>query len=195
MYGCESWTMKKAECQRLMLSNCGAEMSLESPLNSKEIKPVNPKGNQPWIFIGRTDAEAEAPILWPPDGKSWLIGKDPDAEKDWGQEEKAWHRMRWLDSITKSMGMNLRKLKEVAKDREMSHAVIQGVTKSRAQLSDWTRATGVQAKIVSLFYFLDLVLIRMKTFRWSGFWNTGLSHEPLKKKDFFCIPRTNICLI
>ena len=62
--------------------------TLESPLDSKEIKPVNPKGSQPWIFIGRTDAEGEAPILWPPDDKSRLIGKDPDAGKDWGQEEK-----------------------------------------------------------------------------------------------------------
>ena len=64
------------------------EKTLESPLDSKEIKPVNPRGNQPWIFIGRTDAEAEAPVLWSPDAKSWLIGKDPDARKDWGQEEK-----------------------------------------------------------------------------------------------------------
>ena len=64
------------------------EKTLASPLDSKEIKPVHPKGNQPWIFIGRTDAEAEAPILWPPDAKGLLIGKDPDAEKDWGQEEK-----------------------------------------------------------------------------------------------------------
>jgi len=64
------------------------EKTLESPLDSKEIKPVNPKGNQPWIFIGRTEAEAEAPIIWPPDVKSWLIGKDLDAGKDWGQEEK-----------------------------------------------------------------------------------------------------------
>ena len=64
------------------------EKTLESPLDCKEIKPVNPKGNQPWIFIGRTDAKAEAPILWPPDAKNWLLGKDLDAEKDWGQEEK-----------------------------------------------------------------------------------------------------------
>ena len=64
------------------------EKTVESPLGSKEIQPVHPKGNQPWIFIGRTDAEAEAPILWPPDAKSWLIGKDPDAGKDWQQEEK-----------------------------------------------------------------------------------------------------------
>ena len=64
------------------------EKTLESPLDSKEVKLVNPKGNQPWMFFGRTDAEAEAPILWPPDGKTWLIGKDPDAGKDWRQEEK-----------------------------------------------------------------------------------------------------------
>ena len=70
----------------MMLLNC--EKTLESPLGCKEIKPVNPKGNQPWIFTGRTDAEAEALVLWPPDAKSWLTGKDPDAGKDWGQEEK-----------------------------------------------------------------------------------------------------------
>ena len=64
------------------------EKTLESPLDSKEIQPVNPKGNQPWVFIGRTDAEAETPILWPSDAKNWLIGKDPDAEKDWRWEEK-----------------------------------------------------------------------------------------------------------
>ena len=71
-----------------MLLNCGAGEDFESPLDSKEIKPVNPKGNQLWIFIGRTDAEAEAPILWPSDAKSQLIGKDPDAGKDWKQREK-----------------------------------------------------------------------------------------------------------
>ena len=71
-----------------MLLNVVLEKTLESPLESKEIKPVNPKGNQPWIYIGRTDAEAEAPMLWPPDVKIRLIGKDPDAGKDWGQEKK-----------------------------------------------------------------------------------------------------------
>ena len=72
-----------------MFLYCGAEKTLESPLDCKEIKPVNPKGNQSWLFIGRIDAEAEAPILWPPEGKSWLIGKDPDAGKDWGKEKWA----------------------------------------------------------------------------------------------------------
>ena len=84
MYGCESWTIKKAEHQRTDVFKLVLGKTLESPLDSKEIKPVNPKGNQPWIVIGRTDAKAEAPILWPPDVKSWLIRKHPDAEKDWG---------------------------------------------------------------------------------------------------------------
>ena len=89
IYGHESWTIKKAEpWKKRRFRSVVLEKTLESPLDCKEIKPVNPKGNQPWIFIGRTDAEAEAPILWPPDVKSWLIWKDPDAGKDWGQEEK-----------------------------------------------------------------------------------------------------------
>ena len=70
--------------------------TLENPLGSKEIKPVNTKGNQPWIFIGRSDAKAEAPIFWPPDVKTWLNGKDPDARKDWGQEDKESQRVRWF---------------------------------------------------------------------------------------------------
>ena len=82
------------------------EKTLESPLDSKEIQPVHSKGNQSWRFIGRTDAEAEAPILWPPDAKNWLTGKDPDAGKDWRWEEKGWQRMRWLDGITDSMDMS-----------------------------------------------------------------------------------------
>ena len=88
-YGCESWTVKKAECQRKWCFwTVVLEKTLESPLDCKEIQPVHSKGDQSWVFIGRTDVEAETPILWPPDGKSWLIWKDPDAGKDWGQEEK-----------------------------------------------------------------------------------------------------------
>ena len=89
MYGCESWTVKKAEQQRIDAFELWCwEKTLESPLSYKEIQLVHPKGDPSWVFIGRTDAEAESPILWPPVAKRWLIGKDPDAEKDWGQEEK-----------------------------------------------------------------------------------------------------------
>ena len=80
------------------------EKTLEGPLDCKEIQPVHPKGDQFWVFIGRTDVEDETPVLWPPDVKGWLIWKDPDAGRDWGQEEK---RMRWLDGISDSMDMGL----------------------------------------------------------------------------------------
>ena len=87
MYRCESWNIMKVEHQELMFLNCGSG-DLEKPLDCKEILTVNPKGNQPWIFIGRSDAEAEAPILWPSDAESQLNGKDSDAGKDWRQMEK-----------------------------------------------------------------------------------------------------------
>ena len=91
--------------------------TLESSLDSKEIKPVDPKGNQPWIFTGRTDAEA--PVLWPPAAKSLLNGKDPDAGEDWGQEERrGWQRIRWLDGIINATDMSLSKLQKIMKDRE-----------------------------------------------------------------------------
>ena len=95
----EGWALKNCCFQIGVL-----EKTLESPSDYKEIQPVHPKGNQHWIFIGRTDAEAETPILWPPDAKSWLIWKDPHSEKDWGQEEKG---MRKLVSITNWMDRNL----------------------------------------------------------------------------------------
>ena len=81
------------------------EKTLESPLDCKEVKPVNPEGNQSWIFIGRTDAKAEAPILWSPDVKSQLIGKDSDAKKEWRVKEKGWQRMRWLDCNDRLNGL------------------------------------------------------------------------------------------
>ena len=106
MYGCESWTIKKAERRRIDAFELLCK-TLENPLDCKEIQPVHPKRNQSWIFIGKTDAEAETPILWPLDAKSWFIGKDPDAGKDWRWEEKGRQRMRRLDGITDSMDMSL----------------------------------------------------------------------------------------
>ena len=89
MYWCECWTVKKAECWRIWcFLTVVLEKTLASPLDCMEIQPVNPKGNQSWIFIGRTDAEAETPVLWPPDAKNWLTRQDPDAGKDWRREGK-----------------------------------------------------------------------------------------------------------
>ena len=106
------------------------EKTLESPLDSKEIKPVNPKGNQPWILFGRTDAEAEASILWPPDTNSWLIGKHPDAGKDWKQKEKSTTEDEMVNGITNSMDKNLGKLQEMVRGREAWHVAAHGVVKS-----------------------------------------------------------------
>ena len=121
-----------------MFLNCGVGEDTSSPLDCKEIKPVNPKGNQSWIFIGRTDAEAEAPILWPPDAKNWDTGKDSDAGKDRKQEEKGIQRMRWFDGITDSMDMSLSKIQELIKDREPFRLQPMGLQKCRTLLSDWT---------------------------------------------------------
>ena len=107
------------------------EKTLESPLDSKEIKPVNPKGYQRWIFIGKINAEAEAPILWPLDVKTHFTGKDPDAGKGWEQEDKGWQRIRWLGGIIDSMDKNLSKLQEIVEDRGDWQAAVHRVTKRR----------------------------------------------------------------
>ena len=129
----ESWAPKNWCFWTVVL-----EKILESPLDSKEVQPVHPKGDQSWVCIGRTDAKAETPILWPPHVKSWLIGKGPDAGRDWGQEEKGttedemagWHH--WPDGRESKWTLG------VGDGRGACSAVIHGVAKSRTRLSDWT---------------------------------------------------------
>ena len=122
------------------------EKTLESPLDCTEVQPVHSEGDQPWVFTGRTDVEAESPIPWPSHVKSWLIGKDPDSGKDWGQEQKGmtedemagWHHRLNGHKFEWTLDMSLSELQELVMDREAWRAAIHGVIKSQTRLSDWT---------------------------------------------------------
>ena len=121
-----------------MLLNCGVGETLESPLDCKEIQPVHSKGDQSWVFIGRTDVEAETPRLWPPDVKSWLIWKDPDAGKDWGQEEKGTTEDKMVGWHHRLNGHGFRWTPWVGDGQEAWHAVVHGVAKSWTWMNNLT---------------------------------------------------------
>ena len=148
----EGWA-PKTWCFRTVV----LEKTLESSLDSKEIKPVNLKRNQPWIFIGRTVAEAESPILWPPNAKSWLIGKDPDAGKDWRQKEKDAAEdelVRWHHQLN---GHEFEQT-DIVKDRRTWCAPAHEVSKIQAQLSDWTTTT-----MMNYVFFLENITCSIPT--------------------------------
>ena len=130
---CKGWVPKNCCFWTVVL-----EKTLESSLDCKEINPVNPKGNQSWIFTGRTDAKAEAPIHRPPDVKNWLIEKTLILGKTEGRRRRGRQRMGWWDDITDLTDMSLSKPQGLVMDRVAWRAVVHGVTKSRTQLSDWT---------------------------------------------------------
>ena len=150
MYGCESWTIKKAECQRIDAFELLLEKTLESPLDCKEVWPVHPKGDQSWLFIGRTDVEAETPVLRPPDAENWLIWKDPDAGKDWRQEEKGMTEDEMVGWHYRLNEHELGKLQELVMDREAWRAVVHGVAKSP---TDWVTELNWTVVLVSWAYF------------------------------------------
>ena len=138
IYGRDSWMVQNSEHQRLDTFQLWCWIRLESPLDRKEIKPVNLKVSQPWILTGRTDPEVEATVFWSPDANNWFIEKVPDVGKNWGQRRRGCQRMRWLDDIIYAMDKNLGKFWEMVRDREACYAAVHWVSNSWTWLGNWT---------------------------------------------------------
>ena len=148
MYGCDSWSIKKAEHQRIDAFELWCWRRLLSPLDCKEIQPVHPKQNLSWLSIGRTDDEAETPILWPPDAKNWLPGKDPDVGKDWRQEEKGttgWGGWMWWVWVC------VGRLRELVMDREAWCAAVHAWGCKKWDMTEWLNWTERYFNILAIF--------------------------------------------
>ena len=146
----ESWVLKNWCLWTVVL-----EKTLEIPLDCKEIQLVRCKGNQSWMFIGRTDVETDTPILWTPDVNNWFTGRDPHAGKDWRWEEKGWQKIRWLDGITELMSLSM--FLELVTDGEAWCAAVHGVMKNWTQLADWITTTN------TVFHSQHSTFIKKKT--------------------------------